>query len=328
MRSVLVLGGGPDAERPVSLASSRAVAEALGGGGAFDVEYRVIDRIDGSALAALPGDVVFPVLHGAFGEGGPLQDLLEADGRPYVGSEPGPARLAMDKMATKLVAAGLGMRTPEAAIVNPADDACPQGLPVIVKPIHEGSSVGLCVCRDESDWARAVAAGSDRPMMVERFIGGRELTVGLLDGSPLPTIQIIPAHGLYDYDAKYDRDDTRYVVGPDLDAGVERAMQRDAVRLARALGVRHLARVDFILDEQGMFHLLEVNTMPGFTAHSLVPKATAKTGIDMPELCARLVSMAVRDAPRRTDDPGAGAGTRNPAHAAVRAGAAGSVGGA
>lgn len=302
MITVLVLGGGPDAEREVSLVSSRSVASALEASGKCRVEYRVIDRPGASELASMPGDVVFPVLHGHFGEGGPLQDLLESGGRAYVGCGPRAARGAMDKVFTKSVAASLGIRVSPTAILDPRDVDVPLPLPVVVKPVHDGSSVGLHLCRTGEEWARARAAVSadlrskpERVYLVERLLKARELTAGLLDGEPLPLIEIRPAAGVYDYQAKYHRDDTRYMVGPELPAGVSERVRADASRLARALGVRHLARVDFLLDESGEAWLLEVNTMPGFTEHSLLPMAAGAVGLGMPALTWRLVELALRD---------------------------------
>jgi D-alanine-D-alanine ligase len=302
MTTVLVLGGGPDAEREVSLNSSKGVAEALRAGGRYGVEYRTIDRISLAELKALPGDCIFPVLHGAFGEGGPLQDLMEADGRPYIGCRPRAARLAMDKLASKLAAARAGIPTAESCVMDVRDDACPLPFPVVVKPVHDGSSVGLHIVHCGKCWSRAlpavredVQARPGRAYMIERFIPGKELTVGLLDGQPLPIIHIQPADGPYDYEAKYTRGDTRYHVDPDLPEPLKRQVQEFAAQLARSLGVRHVARVDFLLDSENRPWLLEINTMPGFTATSLVPKAAHHSGMEMPELCAKLVGMALRD---------------------------------
>lgn len=305
---VLVLGGGPDAEREVSLESSRGVAEALATIPKFSVRREIIGRITLDELRALPGEVIFPVLHGAFGEGGPLQDLLEADGRAYVGSGPLAARRAMDKMATKLAAEAVGVPTCSAGILNIADPACPLPLPVVVKPVHEGSSVGVHICRDLEGWKHGRAAAIEemnanpgRIYMVERAIlGGRELTVGLLDRQPLAPIEIIPATEFYDYEAKYIRDDTRYVVAPELPRGVAGAIQHRARTLGVALGLRHMARVDFLLDSAGNAWMLEVNTIPGFTGHSLLPMGAKHAGLDFPALCERLIELALRDhTPRR-----------------------------
>lgn len=298
---VLVLAGGPDAERAVSLASAKAVAAALRE--RYAVEYHEIDRPDAASLAALPGDVVFPVLHGRWGEGGPLQDLLEADGRPYVGSGPRAARLAMDKLASKLAAARCGVTTAAAGVLNADDPTPPIDLPVVIKPVFEGSSVGLHICRDLDGWDAAVRAvradGRTDVYMVERFVAGREVTQPLveIEGvlTAMPAVEIVPAAGSYDYAAKYERTDTRYVVGPELPPGVAERMASASLAIARAMGVRHLARVDFILPAgiggcEPSF--LEINTMPGFTATSLLPKAAATRGLDMPGLCALLVEAA------------------------------------
>ena len=309
MPSVLVLAGGPDDERPVSLQSAAGVAAALRDAGAA-VHAATIERPSPSELASLPGEVVFPVLHGSFGEGGPLQDLLVALGRPFVGSGPTAARLAMDKMATKLVASRLGIATKPACVFKAGDAVSPLELPVVVKPVHEGSSVGLHLCHDAGAWDRAqdtvsrdIAARPGRVYMVEPMVRGRELTVGLLEreGSltALPLIEIAPTSGVYDYAAKYDRDDTRYVVGPELPAGVAHECRASALALAGAIGIRHLGRVDYLLDGDGRVWLLEANTMPGFTGHSLLPMAARAAGLEMPELCAHLVRTAMRvaDAP-------------------------------
>ncbi|MBL0920772.1 MAG: D-alanine--D-alanine ligase [Phycisphaerales bacterium] len=305
-KTALVLAGGPDAEREVSLKSAACVAEALRASGDFSVEHRVVGRISGAELRSLPGDVVWPVLHGPFGEGGPMQDLLETDGRPYVGCRPAAARLAMDKVATKMAAARAGVPTAACAVLNPADDACPIALPVVLKPIFEGSTIGLFICRTGAEWAgaRAQALASGKPYMVEPYTPGRELTVGVLevDGRlrALPAIEIVPADGLYDYEAKYTRDDTQYLVNPVLPGETRTHVVSAAVGLCTAMGVRGLARADFMLPSAGGGPiLLEVNTMPGFTDHSLVPMAARAVGLDMPALCATIVRNALRAGPAR-----------------------------
>jgi len=304
MTRVLVLGGGPDAERRVSIDSAAAITDALRDDGAFDVNSITIDRPTADELAAMPGDVVFPALHGPFGEGGELQNLLGQSGRPYVGSGPTSARLAMDKLATKLVAARLGVASPDACVFDPRNDACPIDLPRVIKPVHDGSSFGVHLVRDNQQWEGAfetasadATANPGRVYMVERLIIGRELTVGLLETSgkldALPVTEIVPGDGFYDYESKYERDDTRYLIDPDLPAGVAENISCDALKLADALGVRHLARVDFMLDTGGTPWLLEINTMPGFTGHSLLPMAARTRGLDMPALCAQLVRCAL-----------------------------------
>jgi len=307
---VAVLGGGPDSEREVSLNSSRAVATALEQSDRFTVSFHEVGRVAAADLKSIAADVLFPVLHGGFGEGGPLQDLLEADGRPYVGSGPGAARRAMDKVATKLVALAQGIPTADSGIFDVRDERSFVGLPAVLKPIHEGSSVGVHLCRTQAQWdkARAHVAADMRALpgrvyMIERLIRGVELTVGVLDPggdreAALPPIRIEPSVEFYDYEAKYTRDDTKYTVDPDLPHGVKEALRHRAITMARALGIRHLCRVDFLLDSDSNAWLLEVNTMPGFTSHSLFPMAARHTGTQMPALCAALAELAHRDGAR------------------------------
>ncbi|MFI4892198.1 MAG: D-alanine--D-alanine ligase [Phycisphaerales bacterium JB058] len=305
MTHVAVLGGGPDMEREVSIESSTAVAKALSDAG-LKAELHIIDQLDN--LAHIAGDVVFPVLHGRWGEGGPLQDILERDGRPYVGCGPLAARTCMDKIAAKLEAARLGIRTPPACLYNHNDRVAMEP-PLVMKPALEGSSVGLSICRTPEDVDQAVAFAKQdlrthpgQVTMVERLIKGREVSSPLIakDGKlvALPLIEIAPAEGVYDYEAKYKRDDTVYTVDP---GGIDAApIQADTLKLAGAIGVRHLCRADYIIDEAGRHWLLEINTMPGFTSHSLVPQAARRTGMEMHDLCAHLVQEALTGAKGRS----------------------------
>lgn len=307
--SVLLLCGGPDAEREVSLSGGRAAAAALRASG-HEVHEAVIERVTAADLRSLPGEVAFPLLHGPYGEGGPLQDTLELDGRPFVGARARGARAAMDKAMTKAVALALGVRTAPFAMLNASDSGCPLDFPVVVKPVHEGSSVGVHICRDASAWSLARAAAladaashPGRVYMIEQFIHGRELTQGVIDPCPtigqagprLPIVEIMPAAEFYDYEAKYHSDATRYIANPTLPKGVPVEVYGAAMSVALNLGLRHLCRVDFILDDEDRAWLLEVNTMPGFTDHSLLPMAAGAAGIDFPSLCARLVEWAIRD---------------------------------
>ncbi|MHB1157356.1 MAG: D-alanine--D-alanine ligase family protein [Phycisphaerales bacterium] len=289
--TVLVLGGGPDRERDVSLVSAAQVADALRAAGHRTLERDILPN-DTSALDET-FDVVFPVLHGAFGEGGPLQQLLEQRGVPFVGCGSKAAGAAMDKVATKQVARQLGIPTPDWQVFGPTDALTLQ-LPVVIKPLNEGSSVGVFICHTEQDvtQARSELHGRHPRVMAERFIRGREMTVGVFDGRALPVIEIIPSVTFYDYQAKYSRDDTRYSF--DVLPEVAEPMRRDAVTLFQGLGCRHLSRVDFIVDAQNRPWMLEINTMPGFTTHSLLPMAARKSGIEMPALCDKLVKLALQ----------------------------------
>ena len=307
--TILLLGGGPDAEREVSLTGQRAAKDALISAG-YEVNAVVIDRPTSSEIKSMKGDVIFPLLHGPYGEGGPLQDLLELDGRPYVGCRAPAARLAMDKVATKAIALAAGVPTAQFAVLNTRDSVCPLAFPVVAKPVHEGSSVGVHICRTLADWEKALGAirldikeHPTRVYMVEAFIKARELTQGVIDPAPvsgmagprLGIVEIKPAVEFYDYNAKYHSDDTKYEVNPELPAGVADAMYGHAMTMAKKIGVRHLSRIDFLLDEQHQPWLLEVNTLPGFTGHSLLPMAAAASGINFAGLCEKLVQWALRD---------------------------------
>ncbi|UCD75605.1 MAG: D-alanine--D-alanine ligase [Phycisphaerales bacterium] len=308
--TVLVLKGGPDAEREVSLLSGSAVADALRETGRFNVHDRTIDRpaIDDlratvDSITAADADcppVIFPVLHGHWGEGGPLQELLEQLGLPYVGSRPGPAARAMDKLLTKMLIGAESIPTPPARQLMPEDE-CDLDPPLVLKPVDDGSSVDMRICHtsDQVAQGRRELHSKRGRLMAERYIRGRELTVGILSGRALPLIEIVPASDavFYDYAAKYERDDTRYLIDPDVPAGIGEKCSAWAVAVFNRLGCRDLARVDFMLDEAGPW-FLEINTMPGFTGHSLVPMAAGHIGMDMPALCTHLVEAALaRTAP-------------------------------
>ncbi|MHC4108012.1 MAG: D-alanine--D-alanine ligase family protein [Planctomycetota bacterium] len=299
--TVLVLMGGPDAEHDVSIMSGGEVAQALRDSGRFEVVERVIDRPMVEDLQWSSADVVFPVLHGPWGEGGPLQEILDQLELPYVGSAPQAAALAMDKLATKRLLADARVPTPLAVRLE-ATDICPLDPPLVLKPIDDGSSVDVAICLDDEavDEARARLHAKRCALMVERYIAGREITVGIVGNEALPLLEITPGQpavpddtvAFYDYAAKYLREDTRYAIDPDLPANVAEMCVRYAMLAFHKLGCRDVARVDFMLDSQGPW-FLEINTMPGFTTHSLVPMAAAHTGLDMAALCATLVNAAL-----------------------------------
>lgn len=289
---VTVLMGGPDQEHAVSLASGAAVTAALERTDRFIVEAIVIDKPNASELAELQTDVFFPVLHGPWGEGGGIQRELEQIDVPFVGSGSEAARLAMDKIRTKDVALDLGIPTPTWQVL---DHSTTRTLPppLVLKPPAEGSSIDLRIYRDDTGLDERIHSMLERyeRMLAESCITGRELTVGVVGTSALPLVEIIPAEGIYDYEAKYNRDDTRYVIEPDLPASLADTCRHHALALGRSLGCRDLYRVDFIADGEIPW-MLEVNTMPGFTDHSLLPMAAAAAGQPMEHLCRELVLMA------------------------------------
>lgn len=298
---VMVLAGGPDRERPISLKSGAAVVGALREAG-HEVRQRDIQPNDLSALdecMAWGADGVFPVLHGSWGEGGPLQRILDQRGIPYVGSGACAADRCMDKQEAKLVLARHGLPTPPFEMV-PAGHPITLEPPIVLKAPREGSSIDVAICHNAGAVSVARQRLGHQPMLlVERFVAGTELTVSVLadcDGPrALPPVRIVPATGHYDYHAKYDRGDTRYVLDPTkigLSASMMVRLGQLAIEAHRVLGCRHLSRVDFIVDASSQPWILEVNTMPGFTDHSLWPMAGAYAGLSLPVLADRLVQAA------------------------------------
>jgi len=296
--TILVLGGGPDNERSVSLKSASAVAVALLKAGHTVIESDIMP--DDPSPLDIACDVVFPVLHGPFGEGGPLQAMLENKAIPYVGCGPAAARIAMDKIESKRLAASHDVPVAPQQVLASGNELTLEP-PLVIKPIADGSSVGVTICKttEQAAAARAALHEKNTPCFAEQFIEGRELTVGIVGPDVLPPIMIVPGVEFYDYDAKYERNDTRYEFDIDVPAETLDSVQRHARTVFDAIGCRHLSRVDFIVDEGGTPWFLEVNTMPGFTDHSLLPMAAARTGMEMPALCDRLVRLALADASGR-----------------------------
>ncbi|MES2669574.1 MAG: D-alanine--D-alanine ligase [Pseudomonadota bacterium] len=292
---VAVLMGGTSAEREVSLESGRNVLDALRARG---VDAHAVDGIPAliDALRAGGFDRVFNILHGnkGGGEDGVLQGALEALGVPYTGSGVLGSALSMDKIRTKQVWAGEGLPTPKFARLRHGDDmraaARTLGLPVFVKPSCEGSSVGVfrILAEADLDAAEAFAAGYAGELLMEQMVVGDEFTVGIFGDLALPSIRIVPAGEWYDYHAKYIADDTQYVC-PGLDGDDEIAIRDLALRAFRAAACSSWGRVDVMRDRSSGvdsgFQLIEINTAPGMTSHSLVPKAARQIGIDFETLC-------------------------------------------
>ena len=300
---VTVLRGGPSSEREVSLKSGAAVADALRQAG-HDVFESDVSPDDLSGLDR-PADAVFPVLHGRFGESGELQAILEGRRIPFVGSGSAASRIGIDKHATKAVWRDAGLPVPADRLVTSSDDLASLDLPAacVVKALGGGSSIGVSVFRDaaaESDKVRKTIAGivaADGRAMVEEFVEGVELTVGVLFDRPLPPIRIAaPAGGFFDYQSKYAAvggAEHHFDLG--LPDDVSRVVSDLALRAHRAVGCRDLSRVDAIVRRDGDAYrpfLLEVNTLPGFTSRSLLPEAAARAGVPFVELCSRLVEAA------------------------------------
>ena len=292
--NILVLGGGPDREREVSLKSAASVAAALRTAGHTVTESDV--RPDDLSALEKPSDVVFPVLHGRWGEGGALQRLLDAKKVPYVGCRSRAAWLGMDKCASKQVAQRHGVPTPPYQLLGPLTPITLTA-PMAIKALTEGSSYGVWICPTQADVeaARKKLHAHFAFGMAEQYVAGREFTVGILDQTVLPPIWIKPADGHYTFDAKYQRDDTQYLFDLELPEAVVDQIKGYALAVFNGIGARHLSRVDFIVDAQNKPWFLEINTLPGFTDHSLLPKAAAKIGYDMPHLCDMLVRLAIKD---------------------------------
>jgi D-alanine-D-alanine ligase len=314
---VAVLMGGSSSEREVSLDSGRNVLDALCTQG---IDAFAVDGIPALLQGLGEGriDRVFNILHGSHGGGedGVLQGLLEAHGVPCTGSGVLGSALSMDKIRSKQVWLALGLPTPRYARLQPGGDIAAAlaavGLPAIVKPACEGSSVGVTRVFAAADMDAAVELAARYPgeLLVEQLIHGHdndagEYTVGILGGEALPSIRIVPAGAYYDYHAKYQAEDTQYLC-PGLQGEAERRMRSLALTAFRALGCSGWGRVDLMRDGDGRDWLLEVNTAPGMTSHSLVPKAARQTGIGFEELCWRILAMTVEEPGPGTRDPGPG----------------------
>jgi D-alanine-D-alanine ligase len=292
---VAVLMGGTSAERDVSLDSGRNVLDALVRKG---VDAYKVDGIPALAQDLIAKRVtrVFNILHGHHGGGedGVLQGLLESFSIPYTGSDVLGSALSMDKIRTKQVWLSLGLPTPRYARLSRTDDVITAakwlGLPVIVKPACEGSSVGISRVFSEADLPNAVGLASryEGELLMEQLIEGEEFTVGILGSEALPTIRIVPAGEYYDYHAKYVAEDTQYIC-PGLHGAAESEMRALALEAFKSAGCSGWGRVDVMRDKTGANFLLEVNTAPGMTSHSLVPKAARACGIDFDDLVWRVL---------------------------------------
>lgn len=297
-----VLMGGFSSEREISLKSGNAVNSALAAAGyktvPIDVKTPSAKGVDSTTI-----DAAFIAMHGEFGEDGQLQELLEARGIPYTGSGPEGSRNAMDKFASKRLFLQHGVSTAEFITVSlkqPMEEIFAQvasfGLPVVVKPRSEGSSVGVSIVKSPDKIGEAITACRQYQdeAIAERFIEGREVTVGILGDKALPLIELVPRREFFDYIAKYKDDRTEYVVNPRLEPAVVRQAQEQGLKAFNALGCRHFARVDMMVrgSDQRCF-VLEVNSIPGLTERSLLPKAAQAIGVSFAQLCEQFIEMAV-----------------------------------
>jgi D-alanine-D-alanine ligase len=294
---VAVLLGGRSAEREISLLSGTAVLNALRERGVdaepFDPAERSVFDLKREGFAR-----AFIALHGRYGEDGTLQGALETLGLPYTGSGVMASALSMDKWRTKLVWLAAGLPTPRFALLEAQTDfdrvVAELGLPIIVKPAHEGSTIGISKVTRAADMAAAYAEAAkyDRLILAEEFVAGQELTAAVLGDRALPLVRIDAPQGNYDYQNKYFTDTTQYYCPSGVRADLETAIQASVLRAFRVLGCSGWGRADLILRPDGSFSFLEMNTSPGMTGHSLVPMAARQAGLSFADLCIAILRLA------------------------------------
>jgi len=304
-KRIAVVMGGPSAEREVSLNTGKAILEALLEKGYDATGIDLVPRNFVNQIKETGAEVAFIAIHGKYGEDGLIQGALELMGIPYTGSGVLASAMAMDKGVSKRLFLAAGINTPRSRLYTRADaerDLAGEiladfGLPVVVKPSTQGSSIGVTIVEEEGALAGAVsdAFRFSEELLIEEFIRGKELTVSILGSgtlTALPVIEIAPHSGRYDYTSKYTKGATEYIVPAALDGAATRTVQEEALAAFRALHCRGIGRVDIMLNADNKPFVLEVNTIPGMTATSLVPKAAAAVGISFAELCERILLMA------------------------------------
>ena len=293
--NITVMLGGPSAEREVSLCTGGAAARAL-----CSLGHNVTELDPQKPDWILPAqtDVVFLALHGTYGEDGTVQEQLEKLGVPYTGCDAEASRIAFDKVLTKQRCVSAGVPTAKFVVVDSASTPWPRGWepPVVVKPVRQGSSVGLQFVERVSDWSEALreAFRYDTQLLVEERIDGRETTVGILDGVALPVVEVRPKQGAYDYRNKYTAGATEYFCPAPFDCEITERIQTAALGAFRAIGGRDYARVDVMVRGNDEPVVLEVNTLPGMTETSLLPKAAAAAGMSYEGLCQRMIELALK----------------------------------
>jgi D-alanine-D-alanine ligase len=293
-KNVAVMMGGVSSEREISLKSGRAVAGGLRAAG-----YQVSELDVTAERPAVPSGVeaVFIALHGRYGEDGGVQAWLDELEMPYTGAGGGGSRQAFDKSISKRMMAAAGIPSAQFELLADFVDVPPMPLPVVVKPACEGSSIGIGKVYEAEQWAPALKAAFEHGpcVVVERCLEARELTVGIVGREPLPVIEIVPSEGYYDYNAKYLSGTTRYDCPAGIDDRLADECRRIALQVFDLLDCRGFGRVDFLLESDGSLNVLELNTIPGFTETSLLPKAARAAGIEFPELCDRIMRTAIFD---------------------------------
>ena len=292
MKRIAVLMGGTSSEREVSLMSGKNVTEALASLGKYEV---IPVDVKNDTLDGMPRDIdaAYIALHGGWGENGGVQAALNALKTPYTGPGVLASQIAMDKVKTKMVLEMKNVPTAKWGLANPDTEKSPLPLPVVVKPPCDGSSVGISKVSSEEQWKPALKLAGSDPILVEEFIPGREFTVAVVDGEAWPVIEIVAKGGWYGYEEKYNSDETKY---PFLEDGeLAPKMQKITVDAYKAVGCRGVTRVDFRVSPLGRCYVLELNTSPGFTSHSLVPKSGIRTGLTFAGVCDRILQSADYD---------------------------------
>ena len=293
--NITVMLGGPSAEREVSLRSGAGVVKALRSLGhtVFEIDPKTPDWI----LPPETDVVCLAPLHGTYGEDGTVQRQLEKLGVPYTGCDAESSRISFDKVLTKKCCLAKGVPTAKFLVASSPETPWPKGWqpPLVVKPVRQGSSVGLQFVEHVEDWQRALAEALkfDSEVLVEEKIIGRETTVAILDDKPLPVVEVRPKVGGYDYRNKYTTGRTEYFCPADFDTATTKRIQEAALGAFRAVGGRDYARVDVMVRADGQPVVLEVNTQPGMTETSLLPKAAAAAGLSYAQLCQRMVELAL-----------------------------------
>jgi D-alanine-D-alanine ligase len=303
--NITVMLGGPSAEREVSLRSGAGVVKALRSLGhtVFEIDPKTPDWV----LPPETDVVCLAPLHGTYGEDGTVQQQLEKLGVPYTGCDAESSRISFDKALTKQRCLAAGVPTPKFLVLNSEKTPWPKGWqpPLVVKPVRQGSSVGLQFVERVEDWQKALteALKFDSDVLVEEKIPGRETTVGILDGTALPLVEVRPKVGNLDYQNKYTAGATEYFCPADFDAATTKRIQDAALGAFRAVGGRDYARVDVMVRADGRPMVLEVNTQPGMTETSLLPKAAAAGGLSYAQLCQRMVDLALKRDGRKHRTP-------------------------
>ena len=299
---ILILYGGCSAEYKVSIQTGIAIAEAIKGVHDLDM-INMEPSIYNSPQIFYDADLIFNALHGGDGENGSVQSFMDSHHISYTGSGSKACKIAMDKNITKLIAKSIGVVTPNWIMLKRGFDKnfelhennSPKfSYPYVVKPASEGSTFGLSIVRRESDLLGAISHASQysENIMIEEYIPGREMTVGILGNKALPIVEVVPSRDFYDYDCKYGDGLSEYFVPAEISNSIERSMTEDAIKLYKAIGCRHYARVDFRLNEKGQHFMLEINALPGMTASSLLPKAASSAGLKFNNLIDTIINLA------------------------------------